>query len=129
MSSHGGSSDTELTPGKRPAALSSLFGAPSPPDTGAAPSGSNLDFAASTLSAGGGDAKDFIFPQSSAPSPDLCPRAPPCTPCTPWARRRTRGQRSGRQVQPGLPELDASLTSTLVYTTLRVKPCFSIFSC
>ena len=155
MSSHGSSSDTELTPGKRPAALSSLFGAPSPPDTGAAPSGSNLDFAASTLSAGGGDAKDFMFPQSSAPSPDLCPRAsaqaldnfyasdtlsspsadaflpPQDTFRTPLGAppHKRPNQRSGRQVQPGLPELDASLTSTLVYTTLRVKPCFSFFSC
>ena len=137
MSSHGGSSDTELTPGKRPAALSSLFCVPSPPDTGAAPSGSNLDFAASTLSAGGGDAKDFMFPQSSAPSPNLCPRAsaqaldnfyasdtlsspsadaflPPQdtfrTPLgAPPHKRPNLG--SGRQVRPGLPEPGAGLTS------------------
>ena len=139
MSSHGSSSDTELTPGKRPAALSSLFCVPSPPDTGATPSGSNPDFAASTLSAGGGDAKDFMFPQSSAPSPDLCPRAsaqasdnffhasdtlsspsadafspPQDTFRTPLGAppHKRPNQGSGRQVRPGLPEPGAGLTST-----------------
>ena len=135
MSSRGCSSDMELTPGERPTATHSrLFGAPSPPDTGAAPSGSNPDFAASTLvveSAGDGDAKDFIFPQSSAPSPDLCPRAsaqasdnffhasspsadafspPQDTFRTPPHKRPNQG--SGRQVRPGLPEPGAGLTST-----------------
>ena len=77
----GDSADMELSPGKQPSAAShptagrfSLFGAPSPSDTGAAPAPSSGSYLFAE-SAGAGNTNDFAFPQSSARGPGFFPQA------------------------------------------------------